>query len=143
MSHVGGQVSAMYLTPCISPYTRGDLLSLFPLMIYGIIFWGNSTCSDNIFRLQKRIIRIIMGVRTRDSCGELFKIVKLIPLTSQYIFSLALFVDNNGTLFMEYSELHNIKTRNNANVFQPSSHLTVYQEVQHYFGIKVHNKLPF
>ena len=84
-----------------------------------------------------------MGVRTRDSCGELFKIVRLLPLTSQYIFTLALFVVNKKSLFMEYSQLHNIKTRNNASLFQSSSHLTVYQKVPYYFGIKVHNKLPF
>jgi len=84
-----------------------------------------------------------MGVRTRDSCGELFKIVKLLLLTSQYIFSLAQFVVNKKSLFMEYFQLHNIKTRNNASLFQPSSHLTVYQKVPYYFDIKVHNKLPF
>jgi hypothetical protein len=63
-------------------------------MTYGIIFWGNSTYNDNIFRLQKRITGIIMGVGTRDSCGKLFKIVKLLPLTSHYVFAVALFVVN-------------------------------------------------
>jgi len=77
-------------------------------------------------------------------CGELCKIVKLLPLTSQYIFSLALFVVNKKkSLFVESSQLHNITTGNNASLFQPSSHLTVYQKVPHYFGIKLHNKLPF
>jgi hypothetical protein len=44
------------------------------IMTYGIIFWGNSSHSGNIFKLQKRIIRIIMGARPRDSCRELFKV---------------------------------------------------------------------
>jgi len=34
---------------------------------YGIIFWGNSAYSSNIFKIQKRIIRIIMNAKNRDS----------------------------------------------------------------------------
>jgi hypothetical protein len=58
-----------------------------------------------------------MGVRPRDSCRELFKVLKILSLTSQYIFSLALFVGNNESLFKENSEVHNIKTRNNSIIF--------------------------
>jgi hypothetical protein len=43
------------------------------LMIYGIIFWGNSPQSDTIFRLQKKTIRIMEGCGNRDSCRDLFK----------------------------------------------------------------------
>jgi len=35
------------------------------VVIYGIIFWGNSTHSLKIFKIQKRAIRIIMG-RSRE-----------------------------------------------------------------------------
>jgi hypothetical protein len=86
------------------------------IMTYGLIFWGNSSHSGNIFKIQKRIIRI-MGARPGDSCMELFKVLKILPLTSQYIFSLALFVANNKSLFKENSEVHNIKTRNNSKSF--------------------------
>jgi hypothetical protein len=83
-----------------------------------------------------------MEARPRDSCRELFKVLKILPLTSQYIFSLALFVDNNESLFKENSEVHNIKTRNNSNIFQPSSHLPIYQKGPCYFGIRLYNNLP-
>jgi hypothetical protein len=36
------------------------------VMSYGIIFWGNSHCSNNIFRIQKRIIRIITNNGKRN-----------------------------------------------------------------------------
>jgi hypothetical protein len=39
---------------------------------YEIIFWGNSSDSSSIFKLQQRINRIIMGVGIRDSCTEMF-----------------------------------------------------------------------
>jgi hypothetical protein len=80
-----------------------------------------------------------MGARFRDSCSELFKILKTLP--SQYIFSFAIFVVNNKGLFMENSELCNIKTRNNSNLYQLSSHLTISQRGPYYIGIKVYNIL--
>jgi len=42
------------------------------VMTYGLLFWRNSPDSIKIFRLQKRIIRIIMGCRSRDSYTILF-----------------------------------------------------------------------
>jgi hypothetical protein len=41
------------------------------IMSYGLIFWGNSTDSDNIFKIQKRIIRIITNSNKNASCKEL------------------------------------------------------------------------
>jgi hypothetical protein len=36
-------------------------------MNYGLLFWANSPDSQTIFKLQKKIIRIMMGRRPRDS----------------------------------------------------------------------------
>jgi hypothetical protein len=55
------------------------------ILEYGIIFWGNSPTSINVFRLQKRIIRVIINARTRDSCKDLFKNLKILPMYPQYI----------------------------------------------------------
>jgi IS1 family transposase len=79
------------------------------LWLGGIIFWGNSSHSGNIFRLQKRFIRSTMGAGTRDLCRELFKSLKSLPLMSQYICTWALYAVSNKSVFMEYSQLHNIK----------------------------------
>jgi hypothetical protein len=54
--------------------------------------WGNFSQSVNIFKLQKRIIGIIMGSRPKDACGEYFKILQILPLASQYLLSVALFM---------------------------------------------------
>ena len=40
---------------------------------YGVLFWGNSPHSPIIFKMQKRLLRILVGVGYRDSCRELFK----------------------------------------------------------------------
>ena len=121
------------------------------IMTYGIIFWGTSRHSNIIFRLQKRAIRIITGIRSRDSCREQFRMLKILPLQSQYILSLLLFVVDNREHFKVNSErehfkvnseIHHINTRYRSNLHPPITHLSVYQKGAHYSGIKVFNSLP-
>jgi len=56
------------------------------IMSYGIIFWRSQPHSEKIFKIQKRVIRIITNSRAKDSCRELFKKLEILPLYSQYIF---------------------------------------------------------
>ena len=67
------------------------------IMSYGIILegGGDQPYSEKIFKIQKRVIRIITNSRTSDSCRELFKKLEILPLYSQYIFSLPIFVIKN------------------------------------------------
>ena len=62
------------------------------IITYGIIFWGNSTGSNEVFKLQKKAIRIITNTDSRTSCRDLFKDLNILPLQSQYILSLAVYM---------------------------------------------------
>jgi len=42
------------------------------IILYGLMFWGNSEHSDKVFKIQKRIVRIMAGIGKRDSCRKLF-----------------------------------------------------------------------
>ena len=61
------------------------------VMSHGTIFWGNSRHSNSIFKIEKRIIRIITNTSSHDSCHQLFKQLQILSLPSQYIFSLLVF----------------------------------------------------
>jgi hypothetical protein len=74
------------------------------IIAYVIIFWGNSPYNNNVFKLQKRAIRIIMNVDNGVSCRELFKKLKILPLQSQYILSLSLFVVKNIDEFILHTK---------------------------------------
>jgi len=80
------------------------------IITYGIVFWGSSPYSKSIFKLQKRVIRIIMKVDNRVSWRELFKKLNILPLYSQYILSILLFVVNNIEEFTINSDVHSIRT---------------------------------
>src|SRR5215469_3167191 len=112
------------------------------IITYGIVFWGNSPYSNNIFKLQKRIIRIIMKVDNRVSCRDLFKKLNILPLHSQYILSLLLFVVKNMDIFTINSDVHSINTRHRSDLHPPLVKLTKYKKGVHYSGIKIFNSLP-
>jgi hypothetical protein len=82
-----------------------------------------------------------MEARNDDLCREFFKLLKILPLSAQYIYSLLMFVINNGNLFLDNAELYTIKTRNSYNLHPPLSHLKKYQKGVRYAGIRVFNHL--
>jgi len=65
------------------------------IMSYGITSGGNQLHSEKIFKIQNKVIRIITNSRARFSCRELFKKLEILPLYSQYTFSLSMFVIKN------------------------------------------------
>jgi hypothetical protein len=76
----------------VKPYMSSSSLimiyrSLFhSVLTYGIEFWGTSPSTDKLFKLQKRIIRIMTGQGVRTYCRDLFKEREILPLKAQYIF---------------------------------------------------------
>ena len=83
--------SACYIMRSIKPFISLNTLkthyySYFIVIIsYGLPFWGNSPHSIKIFRMQKRIIRIMIGCKNRVSCRNLFRRLEILPFVSQYI----------------------------------------------------------
>jgi hypothetical protein len=111
-------------------------------MTYGLIFWGNSPDSIKTFWLQKKIIRIMMGCRSRDSYRKLFPNLQILLLPSKYTLLLLLFMIRNKNQFQVDSKIHQINTRQHANLHQPSVNVTKYQKAVHCIGVKVFNMLP-
>jgi hypothetical protein len=83
-----------------------------------------------------------MGCKKRQSCRGLFKKLNILPLISQYMYSLLMFVINNKDLFKTNLEHHNIFTRQINNLHLVQVNLTMYQKVVYYSGIRIFNSLP-
>jgi len=90
---------------------------------------------------SKRVIRIITSSRKRDSCRELFKKLEILPLYSQYIFSVSIFVIKNKDLFYINNQFHSIHTRFKTNLHPPTANLTKFQKAVYYSAIKIFNNL--
>jgi hypothetical protein len=112
------------------------------IMKYGIIFWGNSPNSKMIFTLQKRNVRIIVGVKSRNSCRHLFMKLEILPLPCEYIFTLMSFVVNNQELFQTNSAIHSVNIRKRDHLHRPTANFSCFQKSAYHAGIKIFNSLP-
>jgi hypothetical protein len=72
----------------------------------------------------------------RDYSRILLKKLKILPLMTQYILSLLIFVVNNRDQFLINSEIHNINTRQNSNLHLLLANLDIYQKGASFSGIK-------
>jgi len=82
-----------------------------------------------------------MGCGYMESCRALFKELKILPFSLQYMFSLLLFVVNNGDYFVSNSVYHNNNTSQNNDLHLPQVTLATYQKGVYYSGI-FNNGLP-
>jgi hypothetical protein len=75
-------------------------------MTCGLIFWGNLSHANKIFKLQNRVVRVIMGCSYRESCRDLFKELNILPLKSQYLLFLMMLTIKNKEYFVENKDYH-------------------------------------
>jgi hypothetical protein len=95
-------------------------------MKYGIIFQFHSANRKMIFTLQKKTVRIITGVKSRNSCRNLFIRLEIVPLPCAYIFTF--FVNNQG-YFHTNSAIHIINTRSRKHLYRPSVILSKFVKI--------------
>jgi hypothetical protein len=112
------------------------------LLTYGIIFWGNSSYAKSVFKVQKRIIRIMTNSTSSDSCRDLFKVLNILLLQSHYLYSISVFVVMNKGLFKSNSDVHTIQTRKKLDLHMPSLKSTLFQKGVQYSGSMICNHLP-
>jgi len=140
--------SGCYILRILNPFLSVSNLKtiyfsyIHSIITYGIIFWGNSTGSNEVFKLQKKGIRIITNTHSRTSCRDLFKELNILPLQSQYILSLAVHVAKNIDVFTINSDIHSINTQHKSSLYPPLLRLTKSQKGVYYTGITVYNCLP-
>ena len=139
---------ACYAVRSIKPFMSLDVLRstyflyAHSVISYGIIFWGNSSYSQDIFKIQKRIIRIIINSSRNAFCRQLFKDLNILPIQSQYIYSILLYVTTKKDQFLSNSQVHKVSTRQTSDLFVPTANLTVYEKGVFYSGVKIYNHLP-
>lgn len=105
---------------------------------YGVIFWGKSCYVEQVFIEQKRAIRIILGLKNRESCRSHFKNLNLLTLTGLYIYETILFLKSHPTIFKSFKS----KSNRTLNYNVPTHKLNVTEKGCFYSAILFFNKLP-
>jgi hypothetical protein len=65
-----------------------------------LLFGGTHRIYPQSLEYKKKTIRIMEGCGNRVLCRNLFKKLQILPLTSQYILSLLMFVVQNKIFFL-------------------------------------------
>lgn len=104
---------------------------------YAVIYWGNATNRDLVFKAQKRCIRAIAGIRVPDSCEPHFKEFKIMTFPAIYIYEVAVFIKTNENLFDK------LKSRRYMLKISNVPHKTALFN-KSFFGMasKIYNKIP-
>lgn len=110
------------------------------LLSYGIIFWGCSIHSDNLFICQKWTFRSMLRLNYRQSCRGLFRKHNFLTFYGLYIYKILTFFHKNQNYFVEFKNVNN--TRQSVPYFFPIHSSTLRERGTEYMAIKLFNVLP-
>ena len=111
-------------------------------MCFGLLLWGGIGGEQikKVFRIQKKAIRIMVGINSRTSCREIFKELNILTLPSLYILEVTCWK------YCKYLELnrfiHNHNTRRQKDIHIKSCKTEMYKKSVINMGTKIYNNLP-
>jgi len=109
-------------------------VNFLALLRYGIILCGEDNKSNNIFKLQKRVNKIISGVSKHMSCREIFKDFNILTVASLAYWKW--YVRLKSTK-IHWSTLYTFITT----ILQKNVTTCVILQYRHLQGIILHNKV--
>lgn len=111
---------------------------------YGVVLWGSTSRTNflRVFYLQKRAIRIMARLNRRSSCRNYFKSLKILTLTSIYIYEVLIFYKFRGNKIETGADIHNYKTRHRHQHRQIQHRLQLAASLPQNVGPKLFNVLP-
>jgi hypothetical protein len=135
---------------------------------YGILFWGNFRNLKNVFKLQKRAIRLIANVSCTANCMLYLKNFKIMTLPCLYIYELFMYAKVSvSTRWFRYDQdwlcvnksqfvpvifeppcsyktnsvFHSYNTWNKSDLFISSHNTKLFEQNVTYNGMLINNKL--
>jgi hypothetical protein len=109
---------------------------------YGLVFWGGNPKNKTIFKLQKRVLRIISGVSRWYSCRQLFQNLNLLSLPYMYIYEIVCYIKLNLEKLEQNNAIHNYNTCQNLNLHVQFCRTNVLKNGMMNMRIKLYNKIP-
>jgi hypothetical protein len=74
---------------------------------------------------MEKVIKVMMGHRNRHSCGNFFKILNILPLKSQCVFSLLIFLVSDKNYLTFNADNYSILTRQRHNLHLQQENLSI------------------
>ncbi|KAI5751888.1 hypothetical protein M8J77_011806 [Diaphorina citri] len=110
------------------------------VMIYGIVYWGFSSCSSDVFLLQKRALRSVFGLRRDVSCRSIFKDNKILTFWGQLALDTCVLLHKTQDSLKKHSSVHDHNTRGRDSLVPSRENLFFKSYLS--AGIRIYNLLP-
>lgn len=114
----------------------------YSVLQYGIELWGSVSHASDIFKLQKKYLRLMAFVPKRTSCKPLFKRFEILTMPCIYIFRMLIFLKNNPQSYSDNQFVHDYPTRFKNDFQYPRHRLSLYEKSPYYMGLRLFNSLP-
>lgn len=114
----------------------------FPHLAYCVSVWGLSPEVHRLFILQKRVIRLIFNLDSRQSCRGVFVSGGFLTLTSIYLQKTLVYIHVNKNKLPTQACLHDHDTRQKDNLCLRNHAHSYYKRSPYYSGIRLYNMLP-
>jgi len=95
-----------------------------------------------ILRIQRRVIRSMVGVSSRTCCRQLFKELNILTLASLHILEAICFITKYYQSVELNSNVHTYNKRRKMDIHIQSYSIEIYKKSVINIGTKVYNKLP-
>jgi hypothetical protein len=150
VEHLCSKISSkLYLLRYLSSYCTFQIMLtsyyglIFPYLNYGIALWGSCSKKDfqRLFVIQKKVLRIVGKINSRESCKPLFQQNNILTLPSIYILETCTFAKFKSKLIIG-SEYHNHDTRFKNNFRTNQHNLKLFEGLPNEIGSKILNTLP-
>lgn len=112
------------------------------LASYAILVWGHSAHASAVFGLQRRAVRIVMGLSYRADCHHLFKEMGILTVPNLYILQCLLYARKHASQYVTHSMLHGYNTRRGGDFLVNFHRLSKTRTGPEYHAIKLYNKIP-
>jgi hypothetical protein len=109
---------------------------------YGILFWGGDSQSTKVFKLQKKVVRLICNVARRMTCRELFRTLNILPVPCVYIMETIYYTKLNNKGLKQNLAMHDYKTRRGTDFQTQFCRTDIFKKRVNNLETKLYNKLP-
>jgi hypothetical protein len=111
------------------------------IMNYGIILWRHSSGCQRLFRLKKKVIRLLASAKKRDCCKPLFIQLKILSLSSFYVYRCLEYVMHKRSSVDRAQDVRQHDTRHKADLYLPCHRLTKFIKHFEYLSPKFYNAI--
>lgn len=111
-------------------------------MTYAIINWGHSAHAFNIFKVQRRCVRLIAQIGYKDCCRDYFIKLNILTFPCAFILECLLYTKKHESEYLMHKDLHEYQTRDGNKLLPNFLRLKKSRDATGYYGIKFYNALP-